>query len=309
MRLNLTSPPQNTRRSRTSLAILSNGRAAAPETAVLLANQTAARELNRLTRIIDASLQQVLTTLTVGPQRLHEAIQYCVFPGGKRFRPLLCLAGARAGGGQPRHALPVACALELIHTYSLVHDDLPAMDNAQERRGRPACHRQFGEGHAVLIGDALLTAAFELLSRFESPNSLRIVRTISAACGTQGLIGGQVLDLEIASRPQIAGEPALREIAQRKTGALIMASVVAGGLAAGGTPSQITRLRRYGEAIGLAFQLIDDVHDQDGLARVMGIDAAQAAAHRLITDGVRLLKPFGAHADWLQELARGLMST
>jgi geranylgeranyl pyrophosphate synthase len=155
--------------------------------------------LDRLSGLIEAELDRVLPAGGRGASaRIAEAMRYCVLSGGKRFRPLLCLGGAEAVGGQARRALKAACAIELIHTYSLVHDDLPAMDDAAMRRGRPSCHRKFGEGNAILAGDALLTLAFELLGRNGTPNALGIVQTLGRGCGTTGLIGGQALDLRAA---------------------------------------------------------------------------------------------------------------
>ena len=287
--------------------------------------------LERLSRMVEAALARILPRPSEVPQVIHEAMRYCVLSGGKRFRPLLCLGGCEAVGAPARQALSVACALELIHTYSLVHDDLPAMDNADSRRGQPTCHRQFGEGNAILVGDALLTLAFELLSRNPStrpsaslgivpsersasrdtgtPQTLAMLRTVAHACGTAGLIGGQVLDLQAISQPRTATERVLRDIAQRKTAALIMASVEAGGLAGGGRALQRSRLRRYGQGMGLGFQLIDDVHDGEALAQAMGGDAARAEAHRLITRAVEALQPFGRRAQTLRELAAWLAST
>jgi len=236
-------------------------------------------------------------------------MRYCVCSGGKRFRPLLVVGGCEAVGTPGRSALSVACAIELLHTYSLVHDDLPAMDNADQRRGQPTCHRKFGEGNAILVGDALLTLAFEWLSRDGAPNALAIIRTISQACGTTGLIGGQVLDLQAISQPRAAGERTWRDIARRKTAALISASVVAGALAGGAKPDQAKRLQGYGEGIGIAFQLIDDLHDQEGLAQALGTDATRAEAERLITKAVETLRPFGKRAEFLRALAAWLWTT
>jgi len=267
------------------------------------------RRLDRLTHMVDEALERLLPPATNLPHVVHEAMRYCVFTGGKRFRPLLCLASCETVGAPARQALSVACALELIHTYSLVHDDLPAMDNADQRRGQPTCHRKFGEGNAILVGDALLTLAFELLGRNGTPNALAIVRVISQACGTTGLIGGQILDLQMISQPRSATETALKDIAQRKTGALITASVMAGGLAGGGATSRLKALQRYGQQVGLAFQLIDDVHDQEGLAHAMGVDAAQAEAQRLIRRAIESVEPFGVKADGLRQLAAWLGTT
>src|SRR3989338_5470831 len=263
---------------------------------------TTTRRLTTLARLVNDALGRILPRAQQAPVVIHEAMRYCVFSGGKRFRPLLSLAACEAVGAPPRRALPVSCAVELIHIYSLVHDDLPAMDNADERRGVPSCHRKYGEGNAILVGDALLTLAFELLSRNGiprlrsgchpersrmdgTPNALAIIRTIGLASGTTGLIGGQVLDLQAISQPRNATERTLLGIAEQKTAALITASVVAGALAGGARAAQLKPLRRYGQDVGLAFQLIDDVHDREGLAQAMGTDAAQAQADRLIAAG------------------------
>ena len=265
--------------------------------------------LEGLSQLVDRTLERALPKAASLPQVIHEAMRYCVFSGGKRFRPLLCLGGAEAVGAPSKKALCVACAIELLHTYSLVHDDLPAMDNADERRGQPTCHRKFGEGNAILVGDALLTLAFEWLSRDGSSNTLPILHEIGSACGTVGLIGGQVLDLQAISQPRSSTERFLRDIAQRKTAALITASVVSGGLAGGGKPDELKRLRRYGHMVGFAFQLIDDVHDRDGLAQVIGIEAARLEATRLIGRAQEALEPFGRRAHTLQMLAGWLLET
>lgn len=267
------------------------------------------RHLDGLTRTVNQALERWLPKSSLSPQVVHEAMRYCVLSGGKRFRPLLALGACEAIGAPLRQALPVGCALELIHTYSLVHDDLPAMDNADERRGQPACHRKFGEGNAILVGDALLTLAFELLGRNGTPNSLEIIRTIGEACGTAGLIGGQVLDLQAISQPRTSTERTLREIAQLKTAALIAASVKAGALAGGGSAAKIKSLQRYGQGIGLAFQLIDDVHDHEGLALAMGADQARAETLRLIGRAIESLAPLKQRASTLRQLAAWLGST
>ena len=263
--------------------------------------------LERLRRLVDQALERLLSSGGRGAAgRIREAMRYCVLSGGKRFRPLLCLGGCEAVGTPARKALHAACAVELIHTYSLVHDDLPAMDDAPTRRGQPSCHRKFGEGNAILVGDALLTLAFELLGRDGTENSLGIIAALGRACGTAGLIGGQALDLEAIQQPRAVTAAALRDAARRKTAALVTASVVAGGLAGGAGPSQRGRLARYGQTLGLAFQLIDDVHDGDGLARTLGAGAAHAEAQRLIRQAVDALASFGRRADTLRALAHRL---
>jgi geranylgeranyl diphosphate synthase type II len=271
--------------------------------------EKASRHLETLRRLLEQALKRCLPQAGSPPSIVHEGMRYCVFSGGKRFRPLLCLGGAEAVGAPARQALPAACAVELIHTYSLVHDDLPSMDNADQRRGQPTCHRKFGEGNAVLVGDALLTLAFDLLSRNGHPSSLAVIQAISRACGTVGLIGGQVLDLQVLSQSFATAPQAMKEIAMRKTAALIAASVVAGGLAGGGNAAQLRRLQRYGEHVGLAFQLIDDVHDGDGLSRTMGRDGASAEARRLLRQAAGALEPFGTRGAVLRELAVWLEST
>lgn len=275
--------------------------------------KTAARpttpKLNRLTRLVNDALARALPTSSQVPPVIAEAMRYCVLSGGKRFRPLLSLGACEAVGAPPRQALSVACAMELIHTYSLVHDDLPAMDNADERRGQASCHRRFGEGNAILVGDALLTLAFELLGRNGTPNALAIVRAIGEASGAMGLIGGQVMDLQAISRPTQARAQTLLQIAERKTAALITVSVVAGALAGGATAPRLKSIKRYGGHIGLAFQLVDDLHDQEGLAQALGREVATTQAQRLIGRAVNALEPLGKRAHVLRDLASWLAAT
>lgn len=265
--------------------------------------------LRRWRSLIDQALDRMLAKASEPPAIVHEGMRYCVFSGGKRFRPLLCLASAAAVGGSAKAALTTACAIELIHTYSLVHDDLPAMDNADERRGKPTCHRKFGEGIAILIGDALLTLAFEWLSHDKSPNAVSLVQVVSRACGTGGLIGGQVLDLQAISASHTSAEQGLREIARQKTGALITASVLTGGLTAHATATQLKWLKQFGHDLGLAFQLIDDIHDQEGLVTVLGLDEAIRQAQNLITRATGQLKSFGKSAKSLRDMAQWLAAT
>ena len=264
--------------------------------------RTTKNRLERLARLVDAALERRLPRNGQGTGIVPAAMRYGVFSGGKRFRPLLALGGCEAVGAPAARALGVASAVELLHTYSLVHDDLPAMDDAATRRGRPSCHRKFGEANAILAGDALITLAFELLGSNGTLNSLEIVRVLGRACGTVGLIGGQALDLEAILRPRRATGAALRDVARRKTAALITASVVAGALAGGATAAKRRRLERFGQDLGLAFQLIDDVHDRDGLAQALGAQAAGAEARRLIARAMASLAPFGRRAGTLREL-------
>lgn len=260
------------------------------------------RKLSAWTQQVDAALTKALPASGHAPAVLAEAMRYCLFPGGKRFRPLLTLSACEAVGASARLAVPAGVAVELIHTYSLVHDDLPAMDNADERRGQPSCHRKYGEANAILVGDALLSLAFECLGAESLPNALAIVRALGQASGTTGLVGGQVLDLQAISQPRTATEQTLLAISERKTGALIAASVVAGALAGKGSPGQVRQLLAFGKDVGLAFQLVDDVHDRDGFARALGADAARAQANELIRKALGRLESFGRRAAALREL-------
>jgi geranylgeranyl diphosphate synthase type II len=215
-------------------------------------------------RLIDAALQRFLPAEWQMPTTIHKAMRYSVFAGGKRLRPLLVLASGRATGGHEDSLLPAACAVEMIHTYSLVHDDLPALDNDDLRRGRPTSHRVFGVAMAILAGDALLTRAFEILACYpENPalqsRRLEVLQVITSACGTEGLIGGQVIDLESEGQP--ADEATIHQIHSGKTGALIRASVRAGAIMAGASSEELMALDEYAQRIGLAFQIIDDVLD------------------------------------------------
>jgi geranylgeranyl diphosphate synthase type II len=253
--------------------------------------------------LLDHKLERALNVADGAPDVLHEAMRYCVCSGGKRFRPLLCLGACEVVGGRWMMALPVACAIELLHTYSLVHDDLPAMDNADERRGKPSCHRRFGEATAILVGDALLTKAFELLSTEGIANARAILRIVGQAAGTAGLIGGQILDLECGMWNVECGMEKLEEVARRKTAALITASVVTGGLAGRAPMPALAALRRYGLNLGVAFQLVDDVHDDDGFVRLMGSETLRQRARGLVDQAKRALDPFGRRAWVLLELA------
>ena len=233
--------------------------------------------------VIDGCLDNWLPSEEAEPGEIHQAMRYSVFAGGKRIRPILALAAAEALGGKPEQVLPAACALELIHTYSLIHDDLPAMDDDDMRRGRPSNHKVFGEAIAILAGDALLTYSFELavsqsLQAGVAAGVLaRVIEEISQASGTLGMLGGQVLDLAAeGQRVDLAG---LENIHRRKTGALLRASVRVGAIIAGADTSQLQRLTRYAEALGLAFQIKDDILDIEGdsakLGKLVGSDLAK----------------------------------
>ncbi|MCR4442238.1 MAG: polyprenyl synthetase family protein [Peptococcaceae bacterium] len=218
---------------------------------------------------VDKALSALLPENSVYPEIIHEAMRYSLFAGGKRLRPILCLASAEALGKESGPLLPVACALEMVHTYSLIHDDLPAMDDDDYRRGKLTSHKVFGEGIAILAGDALLTRAFELLAEFgcQAENSLKpvvlqVTREVARAAGSLGMIGGQVVDLLSEGKP-IEGDT-LTYIHTHKTGALFLASVRAGALLCGASEKELDALTAYAENFGLAFQITDDLLDITG---------------------------------------------
>ena len=277
---------------------------------------------------IDQRLEAVLPAASCPPAGLHEAMRYALFSGGKRLRPILCLAACDAVGGGRRDAvLPFAVALELIHTYSLVHDDLPAMDNDAFRRGKPTTHKIFGEATAILVGDALLTAAFGqiaeagLASDFPYKKVLVVIREWAAAAGSVGMVGGQYADVASEGKSHLDLEE-IYDIHRRKTGALICSAVRIGGMLGGAGPKQLTMLTRYGEAVGLAFQIADDLLDVEGRTvetgkstgsdaargkwtypRKIGPDAARKEAEAMSERAISALKSFGPEADRLREIA------
>jgi geranylgeranyl diphosphate synthase type II len=229
-------------------------------------------------QLVDSALDKYLPQENELPSVLHKAMRYSVFAGGKRVRPILLLAACEAVGGDINSALPAACAMEMIHTYSLVHDDLPAMDNDDFRRGRPTSHKVFGEATAILAGDALLTEAFILLSNQQAADSvesgklLQVIGEIGRCAGSRGMIGGQVVDMESEGKPEI-DFATVQYIHTRKTGALIKASIRAGALLGGANPASEKALIKYGEAVGLAFQIADDILDIEGTTEEIGKDA------------------------------------
>jgi geranylgeranyl diphosphate synthase type II len=262
--------------------------------------------------------------------RVAEAMHYSLFAGGKRLRPILCLAGAEAVGGNVGEAMPVACALEMIHTYSLIHDDLPAMDDDDLRRGQATCHKKFDEATAILAGDGLLTEAFRIIAeaapKFAGREAvlLEVLHLIAQAAGYQGMVGGQMLDLMAEGR-QITHKE-LETVHRMKTGALLTASVRSGALVGGGNRQEVTLLTSYGEKFGLAFQITDDILDVEGDAAEMGKavgadakrqkatypsllgpDQAKTWARKLVESAVADLEPLGERAAPLQELARYLL--
>jgi geranylgeranyl diphosphate synthase type II len=262
------------------------------------------------------------------PEVLHAAMRHSLFSGGKRLRPILVLAAAEACGAKPEAVMPAACALECIHTYSLIHDDLPCMDDDDLRRGRPTCHKVYGEAAALLAGDALLTFAFELMARVKPQQGpegpariLTAVRILAQAAGMAGMVGGQMADLEAEGKP--ADLPMLEYIHTHKTGCLIQASLLTGGWLAGATAVQRKALAAYGENLGLAFQITDDILNVVGEAKqlgkntgtdaargkatypaLFGLEESRRRASNLLAAGLKALKPFGPAAESLVHIAK-----
>jgi geranylgeranyl diphosphate synthase type II len=226
--------------------------------------------------LVEESLDEHLPTEGTEPSSIHRAMRYSVFAGGKRIRPMLALESARIFSSHIEVALRVGSAIEFIHTYSLIHDDLPALDNDALRRGNPTCHVAFGEAHAILAGDGLLTLAFETLARtgIDPARSVRIITEIATAVGTvRGMVGGQVADIEAERKPVDAAM--LEYIHRSKTAALIRAAIVAGAIAGGSHDQDSERLSRFGESIGWAFQVVDDILDVEGTSAVLGKTAGK----------------------------------
>lgn len=226
--------------------------------------------------LVEEALDRYLPKEMEMPVTIHKAMRYSMMAGGKRIRPILCIASCEAVGGSPDIVLPVACALEMIHTYSLIHDDLPAMDDDDLRRGRPTSHKVFGDAIAILAGDALLTEAFRVLTdpwlrkRVTPEIILDIINDISWAAGSFGMVGGQVVDME--SEGEDIDLPTLEYLHTRKTGALLLSSIKSGARFGGGTERQIEALTKYGECMGLAFQIADDILDIEGSQEEIGKD-------------------------------------
>lgn len=279
---------------------------------------------------VNAWLDFFVPSETVPPEQLHQAMRYSLLAGGKRLRPVLVLAAGEAVGAKTEDLKPAACAIEMIHTYSLIHDDLPAMDNDDLRRGRPTCHKAFGEATAILAGDALLTLAFRVLA-LDSParnpeRQIRVIHEFAAAAGSiYGMIGGQMADIENEGK-QVDSET-LEYIHRSKTGALIVASVAVGGIIAGASDEMIERLRAYGKRIGLAFQIADDILDvtstseqlgktpgKDQAANkatypaIHGLAASEARARELVDEAVELASGLGVDSHVLEELARFIIA-
>jgi geranylgeranyl diphosphate synthase type II len=278
--------------------------------------------LKRKKRLIEKALDSYLPSVKKRPIPLHQAMRYSVFAGGKRLRPILAIATFELAGAKGNAILPVACALELIHTYSLIHDDLPCMDDDDLRRGKPTSHKIFGDGMAVLAGDALHALAFELLSKAENP---KLISEIAHEIGTCGMVGGQAADLQAEGKRVTVAQVNL--IHAHKTGALIKASIRAGAILAGATGKKLTALTSYGERFGLAFQIVDDILDATGKAemlgkktkadvskgkatypKVLGVEKSKRIAKKLLEEAKAELKVFSGDEQMLKELANHMIN-
>lgn len=280
--------------------------------------------------LIEKGLEESLPPDQGPGSRVVEAMRYSLMAGGKRLRPILCLGAAEAVGGSIADAMAVACGLEMIHTYSLIHDDLPAMDDDDLRRGRPTCHKQYDEATAILAGDGLLTQAFWVMTGGggvapgQEAVYLEVIHLMAKAAGYQGMVGGQMADL--LAEGQAADLPQVEAIHRLKTGALLTAACWAGALLGGGTPEAVACLRRYGEKFGLVFQITDDLLDVEGQTAemgkptgmdavrekatypgVLGIEPAKAQASRLVAEAVEELAMFGDKAQPLREIVQYLL--
>src|SRR6201993_956481 len=278
-------------------------------------------------QVVDAALQRLLPAADATPKSIHEAMRYSVFAGGKRIRPILCLESARIFTTEIERALEPACAIEFIHTYSLIHDDLPALDNDDLRRGKPTCHKRLGEAIAILAGDGLLTLAFETIGAAPVHAALRVamVTEVAKSAGTMhGMVGGQVADLEAEGKA--VGAETLEYIHRAKTAALIRAAITVGAICAGAAKEDVARLRRFGETIGWAFQVTDDILDVEessaALGKTAGKDVAQQKAtypavfglershkiaEELSTKAIAELQVYGNRAERLRTIAEFLV--
>jgi len=278
--------------------------------------------------IVEQALEIVLPKQTGPESKVVEAMRYSLFAGGKRLRPILCLAASEAVGGQTEPAMPAGCALEMIHTYSLIHDDLPAMDDDDLRRGKPTNHKVFGEAIAILAGDALLTEAFVLLSDYHSlmpERALRVVGVIAKAASYRGMVGGQVVDMLSQNKP--ADLETVQQMHSRKTAALIAAATESGALAGRGSEAQVAALARYGRGIGLAFQIADDILDIEGDTELLGkttgsdeargkvtypaavgLERSRQAANEMVKDALAALEGFDDRANPLRSLAHYIIT-
>lgn len=285
------------------------------------------QEMNHRKQLIDSWLEQIMKKDDTFPLVIHQAMRYAIFNGGKRLRPIMVLEGARLAGANPEDLKMMACAMEMIHSYSLVHDDLPAMDDDDLRRGKPTCHIVYGEANAILTGDALLTGAFQMMAAsmtqpgIDPVRLLQVIGEIAQAAGSEGMIGGQVVDLE--SEDKELEHKELEQLHCLKTGALFKASLRAGAILGGMNQAGLQMLDQYAHYFGLAFQITDDILDVTGdqqligkpvgsdaknlkttYTTLFGIDGAQTMADECVSACLASLNGFGPEADFLRSLAR-----
>lgn len=287
--------------------------------------------LNEMRLLVDSSLDRYIPSQNTYPPDIYNSMRYSLLAGGKRLRPILVMASAETVGGKRDDVLPFACAIEMIHTYTLIHDDLPAIDNDDFRRGKPTNHKKFGEAVAILAGDALLTMAFQMMSDVRSmpkinPSAiLRAINEVARAVGASGTIGGQVVDIQYSGKkPHI---PTLEYIHTHKTGEMILSAVRAGAILSGCEDDDLNALTKYGENIGLAFQVVDDILDVEGESEVMGKTAgsdermkkvtypsvfglaeSKKIASRLIDNSMKSLEMFGDRAEVLKDIAEYIIA-
>jgi len=263
------------------------------------------RRLIHMRSLINRALDRCLPPAHVHPRTIHRAMRYSVFSGGKRIRPILLIESCRACGGTAAQAMPAACAIELVHTYSLIHDDLPAMDDDDVRRGKPTLHKAYGEANAILAGDALLTLAFGLIAgdrrRSRPRSSLDAAKELAHASGTFGMVGGQAADLEWAGKKK--DKKVLEYINLRKTACLFEASCALGAISALAPGKKVNALARFGRFVGLSFQIIDDIIDGGDYVKVCGLAQAHCDAHNLVERADESVRIFGKKADILCAIA------
>ncbi len=286
--------------------------------------------LSEKQKLVDRELRKCLPTANTSPATIHQAMRYSMFAGGKRLRPILCLAAAEACGGKGGDALPLAAAVECVHTYSLVHDDLPCMDDDDFRRGKATSHKKFGEGIAVLAGDALLTIAFEIVAQAKAQpryDTAALVGELAVTAGSRKLIAGQVLDLEGEGKGASLTLAQLKRIHLNKTAALLTTSIRYGGMSANTTPKRLEALTVFGESLGLAFQVIDDILDvtqtSEKLGKsagkdqavdkatypsLMGLERSRQEARKLTGKAMEALAIFGKRGQRLREIADYLLA-
>jgi geranylgeranyl diphosphate synthase, type II len=258
--------------------------------------------LEKLKLIVDKKLDRYLSSKDKHFKLIYNAMRYSVLAGGKRIRPAMVIESCKACGGSVKDAMPSACAVEMIHAYSLIHDDLPSMDNDDYRRGRPTCHKAFGEANAILAGDALLPLALNIMSKEMAPiRAVAAIGELSEAIGTNGMVGGQVLDLEFKNKKK--DYKTLMFINKLKTSRLFEASAKLGAIAAGANPKEVKAMGRFGLFFGTSYQIIDDILDKDDYAKAFGVENAKRDSAELTKEAIESLDMFGRKAEGLKEMA------